>query len=63
MTPCAICRSPCAGSDETKNPFCPDCLLLNFCHSAWTLWAVDREQRRDLGRRSDDVSGRLDRLE
>jgi hypothetical protein len=50
MTPCAICRSPCAGSDETKNPFCPDCLLLNFCHSAWTLWAVDREQRRDLER-------------
>jgi hypothetical protein len=30
MTTCTICGSPCAGSDETSNPFCTDCQMLNF---------------------------------
>lgn len=27
---CAICGEPCQGTEDSSNPFCPDCIRLNF---------------------------------
>jgi endogenous inhibitor of DNA gyrase (YacG/DUF329 family) len=40
MTTCAICGGPCGGSEHTRNPFCVDCVGINFRDNAVERWAI-----------------------